>query len=583
MSNVSIGFFADDIPEKLYFAGKEVMFPEIYFRYAATRSAFLPEIRRTVEQMERTFDDKIGYLDNFVQYGVAWVKDELDSLLDFTMEQLSLNGCYGINKDDFLQQYVFTKLDEIPAIYDSMEAAYNDIHRRQAAKNAERVAERKARVAAGGNELGEMFWNGVKRSFDGAKNISEAVEVYNEALQKRIKDEFIYICYTMVDSFAEALYDCEKVDLRNPVSADDYKRTNTMMKNLENNKIPEAKIDDAAFEIFTKQPFMPEIIEWAIERYGDPQGDYQEIANAFHIDLTEKKKQILQSVFVQIDFSTEEKLKQGKKNLEIKEKELSITIDVFHSKIDYALNEFDKIARTVDGVEYKTREEAQKAKSLIEFFNRLDFSTEENILQSKKMFLEKEQELNFVNSLLEQKIEYMLQKKDKTARTCNGIEYATREEAEKAREQMGKLQDLVSACDFYSKEDIQKRIDEITNLDFSLPVTNRILERLQTRLELLNFIPVNQIELLRLLMVTKVKVAICFAFLFGFSYFSSNENMFLSFVCLFLMIAGIMATRKRVLGLVEKFIKLKKFKAAAICSEITKQTKDEFLGNLFNN
>ena len=120
MSNVNVGFFIEDIPEKLYFAGKEVKFPEIYFRYAAAKNEFLPQIQKTVEQMKSTFDDKIGYLDDFVRYGVAWVKDELDPLLDFSLEQLSLNGCYGISKDDFFQRpsaayFAFTMPTSLPS------------------------------------------------------------------------------------------------------------------------------------------------------------------------------------------------------------------------------------------------------------------------------------------------------------------------------------------------------------------------------------------------------------------------------------------------------------------------------------
>lgn len=582
MSNVNIGFFAEEIPEKLYFSGKEVKFPEVYFRYAAVKSEFLPEVRRTIEQMESSFEDKIGYLDNFVKYGVAWVKDELDPLLDFTMEQLSLNGCYGISKDDFFQQYVLNKLDDIPAIYDSMEKAFNDIHERQAEKNAERVAERKARVAAGGNELGEMLWNGVKRSWDGAKNMAEAVDVYNDTLQQKIKDEFIYICYTMVDSFADALYDFEKLNLRNPVSTEDYKRTNAMMKNLASNKIPQSKIEEVAFEIFTKHPFMPEIIEWAVGYYGDKEGHYQEIADAFHIDITTKKKDILQEIYSKIDFNTEESLLRGKELLEVKEKEFSIRFDVFHNKIDSALMEFDLKARTVDGIEYETREMAEKARELSKLYNTLDFSSEENTLKSQKIFLDKENEIGLKNSSLEQKISDMLKVEDQNARTCNGIEYATREEAEVAKKQTEKLQELIFACDFYSKEDIQKNIEEIKSLSLTVPVAEKVLEKLQTRLELLAFIPVNQIELLRLLMIPKVKIVVCVAFFIGSAYFGAQENPFFSMVCIAMMVIVIMATRKRVMQFAEKFIQQKKFKAAALCSEITTQTKEEFMGNIFD-
>ena len=582
MSNVNVGFFVEEVPENLCFAGKIVKFPESYFRYAAAKNEFLPEVRNTVSQMESNFDDKIGFLDDFVEYGVSWVKDELEPLLRFTMDQLSLNGCYAISAEEFFQKYVVIKLDDIPKIYDSMEEALNEIHDRQNAKNEERVAERKAKVADGGNELGEMFWNGLKRSWDGVKNLSEAADVYNEAIQKKIKDEFTYICYSMVDSFADALYDFEKIDLRDPVSADDYKRSRAMMKNLENNKIPENKIDDVAFEIFQKHPFMAEIIEWAVEHYGDSEGHFQQIADAFHIDITEKKKNILQAAYNKIDFSTEENLLQGKKQLEDKEKDFKITIDEFHNKIDTALKEFDLKARTVDGIEYETREIAAKARELGAFFNSLDFSSEENILQSQKAFLEKEKEIGLKNSSLEQKISDMLKVEDQNARVYNGIEYATREEAAEARKQTEKLQELFSVCDFKSQDSVQKLITDINDLAFTVPVAEKVLERLQVRLELLNFIPISQIELLRLLMIPKVKIVVCIAFFIGFSYFGAQENPFFAMVCIVMMVIVIMATRRRVIGLVEKFIQLKKFKAAALCSEIIEQTKEEFIGNIFN-
>lgn len=582
MSSVNIGFFAEEVPGKLYFAGREISFPETYFRYAAARCAFCPEVRNTIKHMESTFDDKIGYLDNFIQYGPSWLKDELDSLLSFTMEQLALNGCYRISQDEFFEKYIAIKFDDIPAIYERMEEALNEIRNKQAEKNAERVAERKAKVAAGSDELDEMLWNGVRRGFDGVKNIAAAVDIYNDEIQQKIKDEFIYICRTMVDSFADALFDYEEIDLRDPVSADDYRRTNAMMKNLASNKIPESKIDDAAFEIFSKQPFLPEIIEWAVEKYGDSQGHYQKIADAFHIDIAEKKNYILQVIYAKIDFSTEENLLQGKKMLEAKEQEFNIVIDVFHSKIDTALKEFDLNARTVDGVEYETREKAENAKTLIAFYKNLDFSSEENILKSQKMFLEKEKELNFVLAFLERKISDMVASEDQNARVHNGVEYATREEAEDAKKQTGKLQEMIENCDFASRENVQKLIEEIKSLNFTVPAAEKTVEKLYIRLELLNFIPVNQIDILRLLMIPKVKVVICFILMLVISTLASREHPVMAFIFIVLLVAVIMASRKKILGFSEKFIRQKNFKAAALCSELVQQTKDEFMKNIFD-
>lgn len=580
MSNGNVGFFVEEIPESLNFAGKEVKFPEVYFRYAAAKSEFLQEVRQTVDRMNHDFDDKIGSLDEFVEYGVSWVQDELDPLLKFTMDQLSLNGCYGISQEDFFQKYVAPKLNDIPSIYNSMEEALDDIHRRQAEKNAQHVAERKEKVANGSDELGEMLWNGVRRLGNGVQNLAEAADIYNETIQQKIKDEFIYICYTMVDSFAEALYDHEKMDLRDPVSSEDYKRTRAMMKNLENNKIPESKIDDAAFEIFTKQPFMPEIIEWAVGHYGDPDGHFQKIADAFHIDLSEKKKDLLKAAFSQIDFSTEESLLRGKENLEIKEKDLNTYIEVFHQKIDDKLKEFDLEARTVDGVEYDTREKANKAKELKSFFASLDLSSEDAALKSQQLLAEKEKELGFSDPKFSQKISEQLGVLDKNARIVEGIEYKTREEATEAKRQIDVLSSILSSVELDSVERIQALIDQIQNSNLTIAKAHWVLDRLKVHIEMLNAPRVNHLELCKIAMHVKSKVAIYFGLLILSTILSSilpSLGVLFFLVSTAWLISLFFTTRKNFAKYMEYFILQKNFKMAYFCFELSHMTASDFL------
>ena len=295
MKNVELGFFATEVPEKLIFAGKVVKFPDIYFRYAFAESVFQPEIRKTVANMVANFDEKIGSLKSFVRGGADWVKDELEPLLDFTIEQLSLNGCYSISREDFFQRYIEEKLDDIPRIYDSMENALDRINERQEEENARRVARRRANVAAGSNEWFELLRNGAERSWDEVKNSTEAENIYNDAVQQKIKDEFIYICRSMVDMFADALYDYEKKDLRNPISEEDSNRAKVMLDNLTSNKIPESRVDEVALEIFKKNPITPGFLNWAVARYGDPDGEMQKIADAFHVSIEDTKQELLEN------------------------------------------------------------------------------------------------------------------------------------------------------------------------------------------------------------------------------------------------------------------------------------------------
>jgi len=109
MKKTRIGFFADEVPAKVKFAGKEVTFDEVMYRYAAAEAAFMPEVRKSIHQMESNFSDEIGSLDNFLKRSSAWIYDTLSDFLDFTMDQLSLNGCFAMEKHSFFEQYVAPK------------------------------------------------------------------------------------------------------------------------------------------------------------------------------------------------------------------------------------------------------------------------------------------------------------------------------------------------------------------------------------------------------------------------------------------------------------------------------------------
>ena len=362
MSNTSIGFFAEEVPEKLYFAGKEITFNENYYRYAAAKAAFAPIAQQSKTAMLQRFEDKIGSLDSFIEYGVSWIREELSDFLSFTMEQLALNGCYTLGEDDFYEKYVVVKLDNIPAIYDEMEEALNDLRQAQEERNERRVAERRAKAAAGEDELAAMMWNGLKRSIDGGANLMKAAMIYDDKVKEKIKDEFMYLCDSMVDSFADALYEEEKIDLRDPVSLEDYRRISALTKNILENKIPESRVDEIALEIFSKCPYQSSFLEWAVGHFGDADGSLQQIADAFYIKIDSVKNTLLDKAFEVIDFSSEESVMTGKVKYLEAEHFLNTKSETYLNKIENALEEFDLKFRTVNGAEYASREEAAAAR-----------------------------------------------------------------------------------------------------------------------------------------------------------------------------------------------------------------------------
>ena len=653
MSNKAIGFFAGEIPAEVVFAGQKIRFEERMFRYAAAEVEFAPEAAKSISQMEANFEDEIGNLDAFLEEGANWIYRSLSDFLDFTMDQLSLNGCYAIEKKTFFEQYVAKKIEVIPRIYEKMQAIYDKIEDRQSAKNEERVAERKLHVAEGSNEIGEMLWNGMKRGVDEWKNQGEKAGYYNDDVQFQIKQEYRFLCVTMVDSFAEALLDSEHLDLRSPISGDDYKRTRVMFDNLKANKIPESRVDEVALEIFQKNPILPDFLNWAVARYGDPDGEMQKIADAFHVSIEDTKHELLKrvfdaldfsseqktlisrttlekeekrlryscdeyiavieknlaefdleartvdgieydtrekaqkaarlkEVFDKIDFSTEETTLDGQKQYLAMEAELGLTVSKYQDKIDKTLKKFDLEARTVDGIEYDSREKAQKAARLKEVFDKIDFSTEESILTGQKEYLILETEAGFTIEKYHEKFDEELKKKDLAARTVDGVEYESREKAADARRQTDALFKLLDDSSFDTEEQVQSVIDKINQGNYTIQSAMKVKERLDVRLEMLKYYPLKHIGILRLMLQINSKVIIALGLLALWWLCNVLGIPFLDgfFGILFWVwvVSLIFTTKQFVARYMEMFIQKQNYKHAAICYELSYQSIRDFLG-----
>ena len=580
MSKREVGFFASEVPAEVVFAGKTIKFEERMYRYAAAEAAFTPEYVKSISRMEAEFEDEIGSLDKFLEQGACWIYNSLSDLLDFTVDQLSLNGCYTMEKKTFFEKYVANKIEIMPRIYEKMQKVYDEIEERQAAKNEQRVAERKLHVAEGSNEIGEMLWNGMKRGVDELKNQSEKAEYYDDDVQLQIKQEYRILCVTMVDSFAEALWNSEHVDLRSPISGEDYNRTRVMFNNLKANKIPESRVDEVALEIFEKNPILPDFLNWAVARYGDPDGEMQKIANAFHVQIEDTKHELLKRVFDALDFSSEQRTNISKTTLEKEEKRLQYTCDEYTAYIEKTLAEFDLKARTVDGIEYDTREKAQKASKLKEVFDKVDFSSEESALEGKKSYFAAEAEVGLTVPKYQEVLDKKLQEFDLKARIVDGVEYDSREKAAEAKRQADALIQLADASNFDTAEQIQSIIEKIRQSNYTIPAADKIVERLCIRLDMLKYYPINHIETLKFVLQPKMKLIITISLLI-IVWLTSNILPSLGDIVVTVyviwLISLIFTTRKSFASLMEMLIKKQNYKYAAFCYELSHLSVRDFL------
>lgn len=572
-SDIGIGFGAVRIPEKLQFLGRELNFSKAYFQYAAARNAFEPEADRAIRRMKSTFDDRIGYLDNFVSDGKDYIIEILDPLLDFTMEQLASNGCYSLSKGDFLENYVDNKISDIEEIHEEMTRAYNEIQERQRKKNEERVRERKEAVAAGKDELGAMLWNGLKRAADGGMNVARAVSVYTDDLKKRIKDEISMLCETMVDSFTEALFDNENIDFRDPVSVEDYKRVRAILNNLEKGNIPESKIDAAAFEALSKCPCMPGLFDWLLEHYGDGSGDLQQIADAFDYPLEDVKEGVISRFWDDLDFRTEEAALASRDRFLEFERRMNFHSDEHHDDMERIIRDFDLKARTADGIEYKTREEAEKARTLFEMYGKIDRSSMEGMLNGRDEFLDLEKTLDFRIERYEKELDSLIGEADLKFRTVNGVEYRTLEEAKEMRRQHAALMNIIKANGIDSAEHTQNIIDNIDQNAYTIPLAARCRERLICRLEMLKKRP--GFSLYKFIMSIPGKI-VTFLLLISIGGMLQLGEIAVLVIMAFVVYICI-NTKKKFFGKMERAIEKGKYRDAAIFYDLAKPSADAYL------
>ena len=201
-----LGFFATEISEDLTFLGHKVTFPDDFFYYGAARAAFEPEIRKCVKAMQNDFNNFIGDFDDFLESGPKYLNNKLAPLVRFTVNKLSQNGCFDMTVDSFFDYYLADSFETCTALRQEMQQMQHQLDEEQAARNQQRVEQRKLNEAAGANWIVERTMNGLKWSGDQIKNGMIKDSFYDSSVKATIKNEFEAVASYMMEFFFDALY-----------------------------------------------------------------------------------------------------------------------------------------------------------------------------------------------------------------------------------------------------------------------------------------------------------------------------------------------------------------------------------------
>ena len=176
-------------PTTVIFNGSELKYPPALPKYAAARSVFLPVIAETYQNMESQFDSEIGSIEGFVDNGRDFFISAIRPLLSFAVKEFATYNCYQFDEDSFFEEFVCARFDRIADIHEKISFKLQEMRERQEEINARRKEERRQAVAEGKSEIGMMLWNGMKRLGDGVVNSINGSSIYNEQVEKELKNE----------------------------------------------------------------------------------------------------------------------------------------------------------------------------------------------------------------------------------------------------------------------------------------------------------------------------------------------------------------------------------------------------------
>lgn len=275
------------------------------------------------------------------------------------------------------------------------------------------------------------------------------------------------------------------------VYSEESKQGMIVFSNIKGRNIDSKEKIEIIKTLIDLNPYMLQVYTYAVDSFGDENGEISKIANYFGHDIDNYKYNKIKSKISTLPTNTEEETIKAK-NIALQEmKRLGIDSNINEIKeLDEQLNQFDIEARTVDGILFENREEASLAKEekikIESIFNKVNMDIEEDVVNLKHKIIELRFNTIIVNSYMEI-IDKKIEEFDLNARTVEDILFNTREGANKAKEDKLKIEEMINTTDKTDENSLISTKVEILKIESKLDSTKRIINEIEEAL--------NQIDL----------------------------------------------------------------------------------------
>ena len=473
----------------LWFNGKEFKFPPALFLFIELNSHFTPVIDQYYREIRTKFDDNFIDIDDIAEKTDDFLNAIFKPLTDYAVKQLSFLGCYDIDPDEFYHRYVEPKFEKILRVKEECDNQIQRLEEEQDERNQMRTARRKAAVKAARREsgsegdwtnLGHGILNTTARILDASENAKERDKLFKKG-KYVIINELEWICSDMAGSVAHAFYKSTGIDIRDPRTPEDYRKAEVIFKNLKSGSIAKAQLMQATWDVFSLNPQEEGFLPWCVEQFDDLSGEIENAAKIFHVDVAKTKRKKMEAA---IKLDTEADAVASKKALEDLQVRLSFIDQELMKKVDDALIAFDLEYRTVEGVEYKTREEADVARQELEEVKKVSERYPLDNLENCQAFLDAIASLNLKTAVADQNVKAArdaFAKFDLEYRTVDGVEYKTREEADVARQELEEVKKVSERYPLDNPELCQAFLNAVAALGLKTRVADNYVKTARER------------------------------------------------------------------------------------------------------
>ena len=447
---------------------------------------YLREANESAQMFDMLYHTNIHNLSELVDRAEVCFYQSIEKPVQLSVKMLVEHGIFDIDETVFLNNYVDTSVWN--SVYDECVDAYLDIVASEEEKDAYRVARRQNRTrfqSYGGFGIGGAVKNAAKAgamnmatgaahmAFNGMAKLGSSIaatakcaSIFNDP---NTFNRLITSVRITVENISRGYAKCIANHGDNSLLAGfptdaEVKKANTIINNIYKVQAYSTQETELVQQVFELDPYNSQLYRYLLDQHRNAISEIRRMAKELHKTDTVNQycDQLLRQAISEYDLTTEKNTQKSKAAYEALLYQLQMQdTPVFLRTLDEKLKWFDKQARTFEGVEYTTREEAAKANEEAQWIDNLLVNMKEQSLEELKANRDKITAKCTIQQVFEKrlrKLDKQIEKKDRQERTVDGMEHEDFESAAQAKKDAELIHaELANAKDLTLDELKQKR------------------------------------------------------------------------------------------------------------------------------